>query len=185
MAVCRISVFSQYRFVSDTIYRSRTGVVTPRSCLIELSFIIIIILITKHPTWPRLLSPAQAVTVQNLASGGQMPGHGGMPTAPGGILRSKHRLNCLVRWKGQSWMAGCRGRISSYPSPGEIWWKKIVTFQFLQLVWISINALYLFFPPIPSMEFPQTIKFESRFHSTKSLYVITFKEWWGTQFKTL
>lgn len=79
------------------------------------------------------------------------------------------------------WM---QGRISSYPS-GEIWWKKIVTFQFLQLVWISINALYFFFPPIPSMEFPQTIKFESRFHSTKSLYVITFKEWWGTQFKTL
>lgn len=106
MAACRISVFSQYRFVTDTIYRSRTGVVTPRSCLIEWSFVIII-LVTKHPTWPRLWSPPQAVTAQNLASGGQMPGHGGTPTALGGILRSKHCLNCPVWWKGQSWMAGC------------------------------------------------------------------------------
>lgn len=63
MASCRIWVFSQYRFASDTIYKSRTGVLTPRSCLVVLSFIIII-LITKCAIWLRLWSLAQTVTVQ-------------------------------------------------------------------------------------------------------------------------
>lgn len=64
MASCRISVFSQYRFVSDTIYRSRPGVWTPRSCLLLVSFISTI-LITKHPIWPQLWSLVLPVTVQH------------------------------------------------------------------------------------------------------------------------
>jgi len=35
------------------------------------------------------------------------------------------------------------------------------------------------------MEFPQTIKFESRFHSARSLCMIAFKTWRGTRYKTL
>lgn len=53
--ICRFSIFAQCRFVSDTIYRSRTGVVTPRSCPMDLSIIIIIIITIKHPTWQGLI----------------------------------------------------------------------------------------------------------------------------------
>lgn len=90
MASCGISVFSQYRFVRDAIYRSRTGILTLRSCLLVLSFIIII-LITKHPIWPRLWGLAQPVTVQYSVAV-HMTDHGGMHAASGVILRSKRYL---------------------------------------------------------------------------------------------
>lgn len=144
--ICRISVFSQYRFVSDTIYRSRAGVVTPRSYLIQMSFFIIIIsssssiLNTKHPTWPRLWSPAQAVAVQDSDVSPWSNAHCSRwdfeeQTSP----EQSNLLNgsVLDGWR--------HGRIFSHPFAGEIQWKKIVAFQFLQLVWISINALHFFF----------------------------------------
>lgn len=119
MASCRISGSSQYRFVSDTIYRSRPGLWTLRLCLLLLSFISTI-LITKHPIWPQLWSLALPVAVQHLESCSADDSPCGMHSASGVTLRSKcyPKLSDLMEWSVLS--SQRQGRNSSHPFPGDL-----------------------------------------------------------------
>lgn len=122
----------------------------------------------------------------SYCAGLKMSAHGVMPAAPVGFWGANITWTVQsAEWVSPGWLEAGHDLFPSF-----CWWNPMKENSGIQILATGLNLykctlLFFFSFPVPSMEFPQTVKFESRFDSTKSLCMITFEVWWGTQFKTL